>query len=71
VSAKERGEIRSFFKGHPAYVPFWFQILDAAGFDPLRAQVMEQELTGRWWHYHEIAQSERAKAERQMRRRNG
>lgn len=69
MTDKERGEIRSYFKGHPAYVPLWFQILAAADFDPLRAQEMEERLIGKWWHYHGVMSTERSKAEKQMSKR--
>ena len=64
MTRKERGEIRTFFRGHPAYVPPWLLILQAADFDPLQAQEIEEKLTGRWWYYWRVATQERAKVER-------
>jgi len=69
VTRKERGEIRTFFKGHPAYVPQWVLILQAADFDPLRAQEIEERLTGRWWNYYQVATRERTKVERAQARK--
>ena len=69
MSDADRGEIRSYFKGHPAYVPVWFQVLVAANYDPLRAQEMMEKLTGKWWHYYTVANSERARAEKQLAKR--
>jgi hypothetical protein len=36
-------------KGLPTEAPLWLMILEAAGWDPLRAQEMEANLSERWW----------------------
>ena len=66
MSRAERGEIRSYYKGFPSFAPLWFQIYAAAGENPLEAQRLENELELIWWEYHHIAQTEKAKAIKQM-----
>ena len=69
MTSRDEGEIRSYYKGHPAYVPFWFHIYTASGENPLEAQRMEAELTEEWWQYHQVAQRNKARAQKQMRRK--
>ena len=42
-------DIRLFLRGIPASAPLWLVILEAARFDPLRAQEIEAGLSEDWW----------------------
>jgi len=66
VSDADQGEIRSYYKGDPAYPPLWFQIYQAAGENPLEAQRLENGIDREWWTYHLIAQKNKSRAYRQM-----
>lgn len=40
-------------------MPQWFIVLEAAGWDPLRAQDMEERLTQAWWERYRVFRKER------------
>ena len=69
MTPKERGEIRSYYKGHVAYIPLRFLIYTAAGENPLEAQRMENEIERDWWEFHLQVQREKSKVEREQARR--
>jgi len=50
-------------------VPWWFRVLVAADFDPLRAQEITAQLSERWWYYYELAEQGKARAAKQMNKR--
>jgi hypothetical protein len=38
--------------GQTEVCPRWYLILQAANFDPLRAQEIEEGVSRRWWEYY-------------------
>lgn len=58
--------IRFFLQGVPTEVPIWMLILEAAHFDPLRAQEMEAELSERWWKNYLAYRHEASAVQRQQ-----
>jgi hypothetical protein len=50
-------------------VPYWVQILSAAGGDPLRAQEIEEQVTLYWWERYLIYSREKNRAAEEERKR--
>ncbi|MFA5457715.1 MAG: hypothetical protein WC261_08815, partial [Synergistaceae bacterium] len=55
----ERGELRNYYTIGVGSPPYWAVVLEAAGYDPLRAQEMEEKLTEIWWERWLVDRNER------------
>lgn len=58
-----------FLSGKPARAPLWLLILEAAQFDPLRAQEIEEGLKGEWWQLYEVYRHQLSVAQKDMERK--
>lgn len=54
-----------------AEIPLWVLILEAAGGDPLRAAELEDSVSQTWWERYMLYRQEKAKADREERKRLG
>jgi hypothetical protein len=69
LSSTERHQVLRFLTGKPARVPLWLLILEAADFDPLRAQEIETHLERDWWELYLIYHHQNGVAQKEMQRK--
>ena len=66
IPDRELNELSFFLRGHKfAKPPIWAIILDAAGGDPLRAQKIEENITGYWWSRYLAYRQEQSRVARE------
>jgi len=70
VTPEEVNEIRLSLRGVPSITPLWLSILEAAHFNPLEAQRIEQELEPYWWQRYTIYHDEYVKFMRERERKS-
>lgn len=64
-------DIRLFLRGIAAEVPLWLIILEAAKFDPLRAQEIEAGLSEEWWTHYMVYRRNQGIVNREAERKHG
>jgi hypothetical protein len=62
VSPAERRQLRRWLRGQESSAPQWHFILEAAGFDPLRAMEIEGRVSQEWWERWFVDREERLRA---------
>jgi len=61
----------AFYDAGRGSPPVWVLILEAAGYDPLRAQEIEDNLTETWWNRWMYDREQRIKIEQAKRKTHG
>lgn len=61
--------MRKYLSGESTNPPDWIILLEAANFDPLRAQVLEDEIGAEWFFRYTTYRREKARADAQREKR--